>query len=270
MRDTKLVTRWYKYIILHHTATSCMSADKMRDSMIRSRMINKNSNTIPTHYIVWCEWDYLKVNDLSKNVWSTLNEEANENWIAIEIVWDFNNGYPMPSQYKQVKYLIDELQKKYPWIEVKKHWDFQAKNCPWKNFDMTKLWSWIVEFSLSRYYSPIKWQPKYYQSSYEKDVCMNCGCQKDSSWNVITLYDCKKPADWHELKQEEFAKVVACPPEYPLWTKFMLEWIGVVTCRDRGWAIKGRRLDLWCWYGLDKFNQCPTGKRLWYVLNLNN
>jgi len=39
--------------------------------------------------------------------------------------------------------------------------------------------------------------------------------------------------------------VVACPPTYKLGTQFWVEDLGILTCEDRGGAIKGRRLDLW-------------------------
>lgn len=124
---------------MHHTATKCLSADTIKLSMQRSWIENKGFSHIPTHYIVWCSGDLLQVNDDKIIVWATLNADANYNWIHIEIAWDFNTWNPTDQEYKTVKDLINKLSDQYPWIKVKKHSDFQAKNCPGKNFDTKKL-----------------------------------------------------------------------------------------------------------------------------------
>ena len=105
-------------------------------------------------------------------------------------------------------------------------------------------------------------------SGYEQDVCMNCGCQLDPK-KPKQLYDCETPADWWKLYSEEASKVVACPKEYELWTKFVIEWLGDLICRDRGWAIKNNDIDLWVWYWNDWVNkmlQERNDSREWYVL----
>lgn len=245
-----------------------MTAEEMKLSMYRTYVQNKWFNYIPTHYIVGCNWDFVKVNELETIVWATLNEEANENWIHIEIVWDFNQGKPNQSQYDMVNQLIQWILEKHPDMEIKGHWDFQAKNCPWKNFDWSQIW-WaitskyyepeMIEFSLSRYYSVMPEQRRYYLNrSYEEDFKINC------------QWDCLYTSNWHKLTDEDMYKSVACPKEYELWTKFYLEWIWIVTCNDRWWAINWNRIDMRCWIGdkaLDNWSKCPTGTRKWYVLS---
>lgn len=80
-------TRGYKYIVLHHTATQkCMSAEEMKMSMFYTWVQNKKFEYIPTHYIVGCSGDFVKVNDMERVVGATLNSDANLNGIHIEIV----------------------------------------------------------------------------------------------------------------------------------------------------------------------------------------
>lgn len=248
-----------------------MTAEEMKMSMFYTYVQNKWFTYIPTHYIIWCNWDFVKVNELSTIVWATLNEEANVNGIHIEIVWDFNQNEPNQAQYDMLNQLIQWILEKYPDMEIKWHGDFQAKNCPWKNFDWNKIqWEVVskyykpkdvekITFSLSRYYTVVEGQKRYYNwRSYQEDFNMNC------AWN------CNITANWHVLTDDDMYKSVACPKEYPLWTKIYLEWIGEVVCNDRWWAINWNRLDMRCWIwdkALDNWNNCPTWIRVWYIIS---
>lgn len=238
-----------------------MTAEEMKLSMERTWINNRWSSHVPAHYIVWSDGWFKKVNDLDKVVWATQNADANLNGIHIEIVWDFNKTEPTEEQYSMVWQLIEWITEKHPWIEVKLHRDFQPHTCPWKLFDVGKVVTTkklIWEFSLSRYYSVMPNQKRYYNGrTYEEDFKINC------------QWDCLYTANWHKLTDDDMYKSVACPKEYPLWTKIYLEWIGEVICNDRGWAINGNRLDMWCWIGdkaLDNWSTCPTGTRRGYVL----
>lgn len=268
--------REYKYIVLHHTATEkCMDAEEMRMSMFYTWVQNKWFEYIPTHYIVGCNWDFVKVNDLERVVGATLNEEANLKWIHIEIVWDFNKNEPNDSQYRMVNQLIQWILEKYPDMEIKGHKDFQAKNCPWVKFDWSRINTGIIKeevkkdvkqdvkqdkitFRLSRYYSVIPNQTRYYNGrSYEEDFKINCAG------------DCLVTANWHQLTDNDKYKSVACPKKYKLGTKINLEWVGIVVCNDRGWAINWNRLDMFCGIGddaLDNWEKCPTWTRKWYIV----
>lgn len=102
---------------------------------------------IPAHFIVGCTWDFVKVNDLDVALGSVNNKdwnisrEANLNGIQIEVVGNFNLPWVLPSeaQYNMVRTIISRINEKHPWMEIKRHWDFQPKNCPWVNFDMARL-----------------------------------------------------------------------------------------------------------------------------------
>lgn len=221
--------RGYKYIVLHHTATKCMSAEDMKQSMFNTYVANRDFEYIPTHYIVGCDGDWVKVNELDTVVGATLNGEANRNGIHIEIVGDFNTGEPSQAQYDTVNQLIQWILEKYPNMEIKGHGDFQPKNCPGVNFDWDKIVKeprHYIDFSLSRYYTVLPNQSRYYNGrTYEEDFAINC------------QGNCNVTANGHVLTDSDMYRSVACPKEYELGTKIYLEGIGEVTCNDRGGAI---------------------------------
>jgi len=113
IEDSK--TRGYKYIVLHHTATTkCMSAEEMKMSMFYTWVQNRKFEYIPTHYIVGCSGDFVKVNDMERVVGATLNSDANWNGVHIEIVGDFNKDKPNDAQYEMVNQLIQWILEKHP------------------------------------------------------------------------------------------------------------------------------------------------------------
>lgn len=235
-----------------------MTAEEMKLSMYRTRIQNRSWTVIPTHYIVWSDWSFVKVNELDKVVWGTRNADANWNWIHIEVVWNFNEQTPTQWQYDMVKQLIKRIEEKHPGIQIKWHKDFANRTCPWKNFDFNMIITKEEKpintntFEVTRYYSPVKGQSKYYNwKTYEQDVCMNCWC-----WG-----DCSYPANGIKLTNEQAWKVVACSQNYMLRTKFNIEWYWWVTCVDRWSAIQSNRLDLWMWYGEEALNKINTLKR---------
>lgn len=258
---------------------------------------NRWFDKVPTHYIIWSDGSFVKVNWLDVIVWATLNYDANANGIHIEMVGDSNVNYHTPKQYETLRTLIGWIKQKYPKSELKYRKDFlqttpetwkqRYKNCPGKNFDYDFMNKKTITFHLSRYYSPEPNQKRYlsdktwyisekytndyirmwYKQWYEWDVCMNCWCSLEGEKK---LYDCTVPADWQKLRPEWAWTVIACPKEYKLGTMFYLDDIGVTICRDRGWAIVGNRLDIWLWYwdtALDSRNNKYTGKKQWYVLS---
>ena len=133
--------RWYKYIVIHHTATRCMSAEEMKLSMTRTWIQNRWFKDIPTHMIVWCSGDVVYVNAWDKIVWATFNIDANTNGIHIEVVWNFNQSWFIPTeeQYNTIRRLINDIRYQHPDVELKRHSDFQQKTCPWVNFNMKNL-----------------------------------------------------------------------------------------------------------------------------------
>ena len=99
--------------------------------------------------------------------------------------------------------------------------------------NITDLGTWKI----TRYYTPVKGQTKYFSGSYSKDFYINC------------QGDCLVTANGYRLKEEDEFKVVACPPTIKFGTRLQIESIGEVICHDRGGAIKGKRLDLWAGIG---------------------
>ena len=125
---------------------------------------------------------------------------------------------------------------------------------------------WI--YNLSRYYSPEPWQESYlYGRTYRQELI------EQFAWDP----DVTMPADWIRFTHDDKMQAVACPPNIKLWTKLYMRavewsWWMVVTCRDRGWAINGRRLDMYCWVGQDAVNErktCVTGRRRVRTMKLN-
>lgn len=229
-----------------------MPISQMKESMLRRFW------TYPTHYIIAKNGSREKVKEINLRAGGTRNEEYNQQAIQIELIWNFNIVSPSESQYKTLRYLISEIEKKHPWMKIIWHNEASPTACPWKNFDFKKIEAKSIEFSLSRYYSVQPNQRRYYNwKTYEADFKMNC------HWN------CLKTANWTKLNNSMRWKTVACPVEYKLWTKIWLDWVWIVTCNDRGWAIKGNKIDMYCWVGdwaLDNRKNCPTGERMWYIV----
>ena len=108
---------------------------------------------------------------------------------------------------------------------------------------LSDLWrrpkgAWQV-WNITRYYTPVPGQLRYYRKTYEEDFEINC------------QGDCFVTTNGYRLKAEDSFKVAACPPEVKFGTRIEIEGIGEVTCQDRGGAIKEKRLDVWAGVGTD-------------------
>lgn len=243
-------------------------------------------NCVPTHYIIDKNGTVLNPTPITqpagwfstKNWWLTLDEAItlNRQSIHIEVVWsrtDTEQPADMPqAQADAIVSLIDELQTKYPHFTVTAHSLIDKNKWTCGQAVLRRYWQEVekankdikwLNFSLSRYYSVMPDQKRYYNwRSYEKDFKMNC-----SGDPLVT-------ANWHKLTNADKYKSVACPKEYPLWTRIYIEWIWEVTCNDRGSAITTKdnwevRIDMRCWIAddaLDNWNKCPTWKRRWYII----
>ena len=268
-----------RYIVIHHTATN---NDTSSEDVLTS-MKKRYGEQVPTHYIVDMNGNVLNPTPIEsiawgfsdKNWWLTLDEAIELNWqsIHIEVVgtWtDTESPAKLPKkQLEALINLIDTLQTKYPQANLTAHSlvDRNKWTCGQailKAIENEKNHQWVT-FSLSRYYSVMPNQNEYYWwRTYEEDFKINC------------QWDCLTTADWHQLNSSEAWLVVACPKEYPLGTKFYIEWLWTVTCHDRGWAIVTQwekiRLDVWSWIwdewriNIQK-NKIPTGERRWFVLS---
>lgn len=268
-------------IVIHHTATlASQDASKLFNAINREHAarwkrwgIDKTWQQMMYHRLIWSDWSVFGDKDFNEIWWWT---RENNVWVVhIALQGNFNTTWPTEAQYQTLQQMINLLKRKYGQnIIITGHWQLEHEHtaCPWKYFDRKRIVpdieetvnaTWIM-FSLSRYYSPMTGQNRYYLGkSYEADVIMNCW--KDAINNDGCLY----PADWNILTNADKNKAVACPKEYKIGTKIYLEWIWVVTCRDRGSAIKGNRIDVYCWvwtYALDNWDTCKTGKVKWYIV----
>ena len=137
----------------------------------------------------------------------------------------------------------------------------------WRTLEIPKQKEqYLGEFKLSRYYSPVVGQKKYYTNR-KADLEMNCGSTSEA--------DCVNTANWHTLENDDIWVLYSCPETILLWSKIKLEfhWGTVYgTCQDRGWAIKDKRLDARCGYGdegvynIRKWKWCFTGKAKVFIL----
>jgi 3D (Asp-Asp-Asp) domain-containing protein len=87
---------------------------------------------------------------------------------------------------------------------------------------------------------------------------------------VNTQGDPYVTASGHRLTEEDVNKVIACPPPYKLGTKFWTEHHGILTCEDRGGAIKGKRIDLWTGIGQDGHDRVSTQGNGYYEVFIIN
>lgn len=291
-----------KMIIVHHTAfeedgtwsvwlwIAYEAISRNHKKRWEKWWINLNDAVTPDwkymmyHNLIWADWIVTWSRQRDKIWWGTRNN--NINVIHIALIGNFNNHSPSKEQYDSLNKIIQSIRDKYWWVPVYWHWELEgeATACPWKMFDYNQIplrtqqttnpkqtveskQEWLT-FLLSRYYSPMMWQKRYYNNkTYEQDVTMNCWAS--AIWNDWCLY----PANWMLLTNNHRWKVVACPPKFKLWTKFNLDGIWVVECVDRWWAIQMQgnviRLDMRCWFwdeALDNWNSCPTWRMGWSLV----
>lgn len=152
----------------------------------------------------------------------------------------------------------------YLWKRKIKVWSnpfVEIANNKWLEY--SPLWDYQWSFQLSRYYTPVEWQKNYFLWSYEADFRMNCSG------------DCTITANGTKLSEKFVEKIIACPPEYPMWTKFRIEDWFVVTCADRWWSIKNKHIDIragiWDqWYENIANNKVVTGFKNIYQYTLHS
>ena len=75
--------------------------------------------------------------------------------------------------------------------------------------------------------------------------------------------NCRVTADGHYLTEEDAGKVVACPQDFPHWTRLYITDYGEVVCHDR-----------WAWINKDKDGVYHLDLRAWigeqWVKNIRN
>jgi hypothetical protein len=172
-------------------------------------------------------------------------QNVNDNSLSISLAGDFTLEQPTKKQLASLKDLINRLDATYNFKRIIGHRDASPTACPGNNLmnaleEMHVLRNPKDIFQVSRYYTPVRGQERYYRDSYEADFKVNC------------QGDCLAPADPNKrYSAADASKVAACPPQYPFGTRFDVEGIGIVTCHDHGGAIQGNRLDIWTGIGME-------------------
>lgn len=138
-----------------------------------------------------------------------------------------------------------------------------AKN-KWLTYESLRQYEWY--YAMTRYYAPVSWQSTYapYSATYEEALQMNC-------WGNCANMAGKK------TEYTDTNRAVACPSQFELWQNIKLvddSWYErLVKCQDRGWSIKGKRLDLFAGIWEEgllniKNNVVPGGSQHVYTFNL--
>ena len=243
---------WYKYIVIHHTATSTWTT---------IATIEKNFNRTywrqAAHYIIDYNWEFKKVLEIDKNAWSTRNNGINNYAIQIEMIWNFDIAPPSIDQYKSLQYLINEIEKKKWKLEIIPHRDASASSCPWSLIDMTWVITWLRDYKFKEEKKKIEYI-KYNKTDWVLLWTFRITQYHPCIWSSINdsaaqWWSCDVAASWLPLINDYAWKVVACPPEFSIWRawtkreKLMIEWLWIVECVDRWWSIKWKHLDLFVW-----------------------
>ena len=187
---------------------------------------------------------------LTERTGHTRKDAINKSSIAIALAGNFTKEDPTPQQLRALRSLVSRLDSQFNFTEIAGHKNYSPTSCPGdrllsKITDLIRI-TW-KEYQVSRYYTPIPGQKRYYRDSYEADFKVNC------------QGDCLVTANGYHLKPEDAYKVAACPPEMPFGTKLDFEGM-VITCVDRGSAIKGDRIDIWAGIGMTGLNNILTRK----------
>lgn len=163
--------------------------------------------------------------------------------IAIVVAGNFQEEEPTPQQLASLRSLVMRLDAIYSFDRIIPHRDASPTACPGEKLISALKDLWRGDYGsiwyITRYYTPVPGQPKYFRDSYEADYQVNCSG------------DCFNTSDNTNLHEATPFTVAACPPEMPFGTKLEIEGIGVVTCHDRGGAIKEKRIDVWAGVGVE-------------------
>ena len=193
---------------------------------------------IAYHFLVGSDGTVKQNRSLNERSGHTRNDITNNASIAIALAGNFDVEQPTEKQLNALRGLVKTLDDQYHFEKIMghRHVPGSPTACPGKNLMALDLWRDPTSpetFQISRYYTPVPGQPRYYRNTYEEDFKVNC------------QGDCLVTADGYRLKPEDAYKIAACPPHLPIGTKIKLDGIGIVTCRDRGSAIQGNKLDIW-------------------------
>jgi 3D (Asp-Asp-Asp) domain-containing protein len=302
-------------LVIHHTADD---DEIQRDKTERTHSgegypESVYGSHIAYHFLIGKDGTVIQNRSLAESTQHTRNSEVNQKSIAIAFAGDFTKEEPDERQVMAGRELIVRLDKEYSFTQIIGHKDASPTACPGQNLTraLSDLWrgdSYGSIWKITRYYTPVKGQTRYFRKVDDKDfihrmdefdfiwhlngqwyysfsghpVPVGNTLEEADAWfkdrpghrealrkemeymldfRVNCQGNCLSPADGRGLYTEADAfKVLACPPEFAFGTQFEIEGIGTLTCRDRGGAIKDRRLDVWAGIGdkaLSDMNKYP-------------
>lgn len=234
-----------RILVIHHTAIEgaeqyVLVNESHKKEGYKDSLTGEN---ICYHFFVGTDGTIRQPRSLSERAGCTRNSYANASAIQIVVAGNFQKQKPSREQLAALRKLIGTLDEMYHFSEIKGHKDESPTACPGKYLEEAisdlmrgekkEVWN------ITRYYTPVEGQLKYYRDTYEQDYKVNCSG------------DCLVTSSGYRLKKEDAMKIAACPPEIPFGQKIEIDGIGLVRCEDRGGAIKQKRLDVWTGIGTD-------------------
>lgn len=134
-----------KYIVVHHSGTVSGTSE----SFAKYHIDTRDWPGIGYHYVIPKDGVIEKTNyntTISYHV-----GEQNRESIGICLVGYFDIEEPTQEQYNSLAWLIKDLLKAYPILEVKGHRAFKSTSCPGKNFDFSYLNTLLRHEEKSKY-----------------------------------------------------------------------------------------------------------------------
>jgi 3D (Asp-Asp-Asp) domain-containing protein len=242
--------------VIHHTGIA--------DQHIQKDLVEKNhedrgydesalGSHIAYHFLVGKDGTVVQNRSLIERTGHTRNNPINTQSIAIAVAGDFTSEAPTAPQVQALRKTIQKLDRIYKFERIIGHWHASPTGCPGKKLedaikDLLRNTAVTETYFISRYYTPVRGQPRYYRKTYEEDYKVNCGG------------DCRITANGLDLRTVKPMTVAACPPEMPFGKKIHIEDIGTVTCVDRGSAIQGKKIDVWGGFGMEALRRILNSK----------
>jgi len=143
-------------IIVHHSAVDQLDMNKSIKSFNRTHKKAFNnpwwytwSEYIQYHYLISWDWEIKKVRPLEKMAYHASNWKVNETSIWICLCGDLDKKQPTQAQFESLIGLIKELRTWFNKLDIEPHNKYAKKSCPWRNFDMNRLYKLLNNKPLS-------------------------------------------------------------------------------------------------------------------------
>lgn len=134
-----------KYIVIHNSGTT----DGTSESFARYHVKDRDWPGIGYHFVISKNGEIEKTNNQTTISYHV--GEQNRESLGICLVGNFDTEKPTQEQYNSLAWLIKELLKAFPTLEIKGHRDFKSTSCPGKNFDFSYLNTLLKHKEKSKY-----------------------------------------------------------------------------------------------------------------------